>query len=98
MSCLLRSCLDLPGEERRQRLTETDPRLSNSATTDFIPNDVALGGNAEQMILLTGPNVRVFCPSTFFQFADANLDRTLSDGGKEYSPSHDLRCDHHGSA
>lgn len=28
-----------------------------SATTDFIPNDVALGGTAEQMILLTGPNV-----------------------------------------
>ncbi|ORY88074.1 muts domain V-domain-containing protein [Leucosporidium creatinivorum] len=28
-----------------------------SATTDFIPNDVALGGNAEQMILLTGPNM-----------------------------------------
>lgn len=28
-----------------------------SASTDFIPNDVGLGGSAEQMILLTGPNV-----------------------------------------
>lgn len=29
-----------------------------SASTDFIPNDVGLGGTAERMILLTGPNVR----------------------------------------
>lgn len=31
-----------------------------SATNDFIPNDVALGGDSEQMILLTGPNVCSF--------------------------------------
>lgn len=28
-----------------------------SASIDFIPNDVKLGEEAEQMILLTGPNV-----------------------------------------
>lgn len=38
-----------------------DPRPILSATTDFIPNDVALGGDAEQMILLTGPNVSPHC-------------------------------------
>lgn len=31
-----------------------------SATMDFIPNDVRLGGEAEQMVLLTGPNVSHF--------------------------------------
>ncbi|KDE02450.1 hypothetical protein MVLG_07000 [Microbotryum lychnidis-dioicae p1A1 Lamole] len=28
-----------------------------NASVDFIPNDVALGGDAEQLILLTGPNM-----------------------------------------
>ncbi|KAM0755699.1 DNA mismatch repair protein Msh6 [Meredithblackwellia eburnea MCA 4105] len=28
-----------------------------SASTDFIPNDVSLGGNTENMVLLTGPNM-----------------------------------------
>lgn len=28
-----------------------------STTSDFIPNDVKLGGDAAKMILLTGPNV-----------------------------------------
>lgn len=40
----------------------TSPRklffILSSATIDFIPNDVKLGGEAEQMVLLTGPNVR----------------------------------------
>ena len=29
-----------------------------SAETDFIPNDVAIGGEAKNLTLLTGPNVR----------------------------------------
>ncbi|GAA5834415.1 hypothetical protein JCM5353_008937 [Sporobolomyces roseus] len=28
-----------------------------SASTDFIPNDVAIGGNAQNLMLLTGPNM-----------------------------------------
>lgn len=31
--------------------------FSQGAAQDFIPNDVALGGSKENMILLTGPNV-----------------------------------------
>lgn len=40
-----------------------------SATTDFIPNDVALGDGSQRMALLTGPNVRLI---------DAHLVRTSS--------------------
>jgi DNA mismatch repair protein MSH6 len=29
-----------------------------SATSDFIPNEVKLGGDEKKMVLLTGPNVR----------------------------------------
>jgi hypothetical protein len=72
------------------------PTSSSSATTDFIPNDVALGGDAEQMILLTGPNVRISPASPGLTFTDHA--RPLADGRKEYAPSHDLRRDHHGSA
>ncbi|SDA02255.1 BZ3501_MvSof-1269-A2-R1_C50g00263 [Microbotryum saponariae] len=32
-------------------------RALRSASVDFIPNDVTLGGDAEQLILLTGPNM-----------------------------------------
>jgi DNA mismatch repair protein MSH6 len=33
-------------------------RFCCSAETDFIPNDVAIGGEAKNLTLLTGPNVR----------------------------------------